>query len=190
MPGKSRAAQQADEIAREEGRTLQSAYSMSFNVRAFEYCLLGATNEELAAFFNVNPDTIQQWLIEKPSFRKQVNRGREAADARVARALYSRAVGVTVKKERAFLVRGEVKTLKLKEELPPDVNAAALWLSNRQRSKWRAANSGADPAAGFDLAAFVGALGQATAKALQGPEAQAKAIDPLDVVIEQPKEQD
>jgi hypothetical protein len=41
------------------------------------------------------------------------------------------------------------------------VNAGALWLSNRQRSKWRSSNAGSDATAGFDLAGFVGALGPA-----------------------------
>jgi hypothetical protein len=189
MSGKSQARRKAEEEAQEQGRDLQSSYSQSFNVRAYEYCLLGASNEELAGFFNVGLSSIQQWLVDRPTFRKAVAKGREAADAKVARSLYGRATGVTIKKERAVVVRGELKTLILKEELPADVNAAALWLSNRQRSKWRAANSGADPAAGFDLAGFVGALGAGIAKGLQSQAQQpgdaAEPIEPLDVVLEQ-----
>jgi hypothetical protein len=77
--------------------------------------MLGHTNEELAAVFNVDPSTIQRWLVEKSSFRKAVERGREAADAKVARSMYRRATGITIKKERAVIVRGELKTLFLKE---------------------------------------------------------------------------
>jgi hypothetical protein len=190
MPGKSRVDQQAQELATEEGRTLDKAYSPAFNVRATEYCLLGATNEELAAFFGVSLSSVERWMVEYPKFRRSIEDGREAADARVARALHRRAVGMTVKKERAVVVRGELKTLFLKEELPPDTNAAALWLSNRQRSKWRSTNAGGDAAAGFDLAGFVGALGAGIAKGLASkaqPGDAAQPIDPLDVALSEPE---
>lgn len=104
--------------------------------------------------------------------------------------MYRRAVGMTIKKERAVVVRGELKTLYLKEELPPDVNAGALWLSNRQRSKWRSSHAGSDAAAGFDLAGFVGALTSGIAKGLQQKPAQpgddASQVDPLDVALGEP----
>lgn len=187
MPGKSKARLQAEDIALEEGRDLEGSYFPGFNVRAHEYCLLGATNEELAAFFGVIPSTIDRWMVEHPKFKRSIEDGREAADGRVARALHRRAVGMTIKKERAVVVRGELKTLFLKEELPPDTNAAMGWLSNRQRSKWRSANAGADAAAGFDLAGFVGALSSGIAKGLSQkapPGDDAKLIDPPDVVLD------
>jgi hypothetical protein len=191
MPGKSKAAQQAEQSAAEEGRNLRSTYSPAFNARATELCMLGHTNEELALCFNVNPDTIQQWLIEKPSFRKAVDRGREAADAKVAHSLYRRATGAKVKASKIFNHKGKALVVDYIEHYPPDTNAAALWLSNRQRSKWRAANAGGDPAAGFDLAGFVGALGAGIAKGLKDQAAQpgdtAAPIDPLDVVLEPEK---
>lgn len=195
MPGKSRARIQAEEIASAEGRDPRplnkGAYSTAFNIRAYEYCLLGATNDQLATFLRVDPSTIQRWLVERASFRRAVERGREVADAKVARAMYTRATGMTVKKERAFVVRGELKRLFLKEELPPDVNAGALWLSNRQQGKWRSSNAGADATGGFDLAAFVGALGAGIAKGLQqqaGPGSGAEPIEPQDIVFEPQKE--
>lgn len=195
MPGKSKARQQAEEIAAAEGRAPRipsaPAYSTAFNVRAFEYCLLGATNDELAAFFGVNPDTISQWLIEKPSFRKAVYRGREAADAKVARSLYRRALGAKVKATKIFNHKGKALTVDYIEEYPPDTNAAALWLSNRQRGKWRASNAGADAQSGFDLAGFVGALSSGIARGIAqqaGPGAAAKPIDPLDVVLDEPEQ--
>lgn len=191
MPGKSKARQRAEENAAAEGRDLEGAYFPGFNTRAHEYCLLGATNDELAAFFNVSTPTIERWQVEHPKFRRAIIDGREAADGRVARALYRRATGMTVKKERAVVVRGELKTLMLKEELPPDTTAATMWLSNRQKGKWRSANAGADAQAGFDLAGFVGALSSGIARGIAqqaGPGAAAKPIDPLDVVLSEPEE--
>lgn len=188
MPGKSRARIQAEQQALEEGRGLEGAYSKALNIRATEYCMLGATNDELAAFFGVSLSTIERWQVEHPTFRAAILEGREAADGRVARALYRRATGMTVKKERAVVVRGVLKRLNLREELPPDTNAATIWLSNRQRAKWRSSNAGSAADAGFDLGAFVGAIAAGIGKGLQAQQPEAKAVEPQDVVFEPPKE--
>lgn len=190
MPGKSKAKLQAEQSAAEQGRNLEQAYSLAFNARATEYCMLGATNDELAGFFNVDVSTIQQWLVDKPLFRKAVNRGREEADAKVARSLYRRATGAKVKASKVFNHKGKPLVVDYIEEYPPDTNAAALWLSNRQRSKWRAANAGSDDKNGFDLASFVGALSTGIAKGIaqqSGPSDAAKAVDPLDVGFQEPE---
>ena len=60
---------------------------------AHNYCLLGATNPELAGFFDVAPRTIDNWIASHPAFAEAVREGRVVADARVARCLYERAVG-------------------------------------------------------------------------------------------------
>lgn len=185
MPGKSKALQKAEAEALAEGRIGEPGYSQSFNARATEYCMLGATNEELAAFFRVALPTVERWMVEYPRFRRAIEDGREAADARVARAMHRRAVGMTIKKERAYLVQGKLKTLFLREELPPDVNAGFNWLANRQQGRWRSSNTGANANGGFDLVAFVAGLSAGVAKGLAqqpAPGDDAKQVEPLDVV--------
>ena len=39
-----------------------SSYSPDLCELAHNYCLLGATNDELAAFFGVSPRTIDNWI--------------------------------------------------------------------------------------------------------------------------------
>ena len=77
--------------------------------QAHHYCLLGATNDELAQFLDVSPRTIDRWIAERTDFGDAVRSGRVAADARVARAMYGRAI----------------------------VQAGIFWLPNRRRQTWR-----------------------------------------------------
>ena len=55
-------------------------------------------------------------------FRLAIARGKDPADARMAVSLYERGVGFTGPDGRYY---------------PPDVNAASLWLRNRQPHLWR-----------------------------------------------------
>jgi hypothetical protein len=70
-----------------------SSYSTDLCELAHNYCLLGATNDELAEFFGVSPRTIDNWIAGHPEFETVVKDGRVVADARVARGLYARAIG-------------------------------------------------------------------------------------------------
>ena len=76
---------------------------------AHNYCLLGATNDELADFLDVSPRTIDRWIADHADFGDAVRSGRVVADARVARGLYTRAVGYDRTVERLVLVGGELK---------------------------------------------------------------------------------
>jgi hypothetical protein len=90
---------------------------------AHNYCLLGATNEELAAFFEVTRRTVDNWIARHPDFAEAVRTGRVAADARVARCLYDRAVGWQHTVERTVMHCGKARTLKDVVRYPPDVQA-------------------------------------------------------------------
>ena len=103
---------------------------------ACNYCLLGATNEELAGFFDVAPRTIDNWIARIPEFAAAVREGRAVADSRVARALHQRAVGYTCTVRRTVLWRGEERVLTREVHYPPDVRACIFWLRNRRRQDW------------------------------------------------------
>jgi hypothetical protein len=68
-------------------------YKSDYCTQAHNYCLLGATNEDLAGFFDVTRRTIDNWIAAHPEFADAVRSGRTIADMRVARCLYERAVG-------------------------------------------------------------------------------------------------
>jgi len=77
--------------------------------QAHNYCLLGATNDELAEFFNVSPSTIDNWIARHADFGDAVRRGRVVADSRVARGLYDRAVGYDRIVERSVVIGGRAQ---------------------------------------------------------------------------------
>jgi hypothetical protein len=104
---------------------------------AHNYCLLGATNEELAAFFEVTRRTVDNWIARHPDFAEAVRTGRVAADARVARCLYDRAVGWQHTVERTVMHCGKARTLTDIVRYPPDVQACIFWLRNRRPEMWR-----------------------------------------------------
>ncbi len=115
-----------------------TAFRPEFCELAYNYCLLGATNAELAGFFHVAPRTVDNWLAERADFADAVQEGRVAADARVARSLFTRAVGHTQKVERVTnWSSGESKTMTCTLYFPPETRACIHWLHNRRRISWR-----------------------------------------------------
>ena len=101
------------------------------------YCLLGATNEELADFFGVSRGTIQNWIATYPDFAKALNEGREVVDATVAKRLLSRALGYSHTGTRTLVYRGQPVVVDHTVHYPPDIQACIFWLRNRRRQNWR-----------------------------------------------------
>jgi|SRR3972149_1212109 len=103
-------------------------YKDTYPELAMNYCLLGATDKELAEFLDIAESTLNLWKEEHPEFMESIIDGRHKADALVANKLYGRAL------------EGEVHAIK-------------FWLINRQRSKWREkVETGVTDNAGNDVA--------------------------------------
>ncbi len=113
-------------------------YKAEFADQARAMCRLGATDEELAEHFEVCVRTIYRWRNSHEAFAEAVVAGKEHADARVERALYSRAVGCTVERVKVFKHAGDPNPVyaTYKVHLPPDPVAALHWMRARQREKW------------------------------------------------------
>ena len=126
---------------------------------ARNYCLLGATNADLAGFFEVTTRTIDNWIAVHPEFAAAVREARAVADAKVARCLYERAVGYEHTVERTVWHLGKERPVSEKVRLPPDTRACMFWLRNRQPQYWsqRAVAPEADTA---DLLALLDAAGE------------------------------
>ena len=143
-------------------------YAPEFCEPAHNYCLLGATNDDLAGFFHVSPSTIDNWIARHEDFAAAVKAGRAEADARVARCLYGRAIGYEQRSEREVIVDGELRTLAQTTQHPPNVQACIFWLRNRRPRDWsRPPNPPAETAPGTgtpeDWAAFEAANQRAAA---------------------------
>ena len=111
-------------------------YKPEYAEMAHNYCLLGATNDELAGFFNVSPSTVDNWLSVHSEFATAVGNGRAAADASIARKLFQRALGYDYDTRKIFMYRGEAKKVDYRVHIPPDVGACIFWLRNRRRHQW------------------------------------------------------
>jgi len=113
-------------------------YKEEYNEQVYKLCLLGATDKELADFFNVAESTINEWKIEYVEFSESIKRGKQIADANVASKLYHRAIGYEHEDTQFATYQGEItdKETYIKH-YAPDPTAAIFWLKNRQPAKWR-----------------------------------------------------
>lgn len=117
------------------GRT--TGYKPEFDDQAYKLTLLGLTDTEMSAFFQISEQTLNSWKKLHPSFLVSIMQGKELADAKVADALYHRALGYKHDAVKIMQVDGEVVQVPYTEHYPPDTQAASLWLRNRQPHKWR-----------------------------------------------------
>lgn len=122
-----------------------------------EYCeqvrklaLLGATDAEIAEFFDVCEATINNWKIDFPEFLESLRAGKIKADSEIANSLYERAKGAEWEEEVAFKVKSiayekgkkiseeeRIETATVTRRAPPDTQAASLFLRNRRHKDWK-----------------------------------------------------
>lgn len=112
-------------------------YKPEYAELAFKYCLLGATDGELAKYFEVDERTINRWKEDYPEFCQSLKEGKEEADAKVANSLFKRATGYEQETVKVFQFQGDPVVVPFTEHVAPDTGAAMAWLKNRQPSKWR-----------------------------------------------------
>jgi hypothetical protein len=123
-------------VSRSRGRP--SLYREEYAEQARRLCLLGATDQELADFFEIDVRTIYDWKRTKPEFSQAITRGKILADAEVAEKLFQRACGYVVSAVKLYRQDdGSVLQVPYQIEHPPDTQAASLWLRNRQPHRWR-----------------------------------------------------
>jgi hypothetical protein len=114
-----------------------SKYKEEYCKQAEKICLLGATDEFLADYFEVNVSTLSEWKVKHPEFREAIKKGKDDADLKVAESLYNRACGYSHKEEKVFNNQGEIVTHETTKHYAPDPTALIFWLKNRQPKQWR-----------------------------------------------------
>lgn len=98
---------------------------------------LGATDLEMANFFEVSLSTYYLWKHAHPTFSDALKLGKGAADERVEKSLYQRAVGYSHPAEKIFNNNGRIIRAGYTEHYPPDTGACAFWLKNRRKDDWK-----------------------------------------------------
>lgn len=114
-------------------------YSAEYPQQAEKLVKLGMTDNEIAQFFCVNPSTIWRWKNDYPEFCNSMLRHRDEADENVVQSLYKRATGYSYDAVKIFMPGGSTEPVYAPyvEHIPPDTNAARLWLTNRRAKDWK-----------------------------------------------------
>lgn len=123
-------------------------YQEEYAEQAYKLCLLGMNDAELAKYFEVTEQTINNWKISHEEFFESLTRGKIIADAEVATSFNKIARGYQyneVSYERitpkdsdddSTMQDQYLKRITIKEVVPNQA-AAMSWLKNRQPDKWR-----------------------------------------------------
>jgi transposase-like protein len=113
-------------------------FKPEFVDQARKLCRIGATDAEVADFFDICTSTYYRWRNEHPEFDAAVTAGKDHCDAQVQRALHQRAVGYEHQAVRIFLPAGAEKPLLVPYtvHVMPDVRAAQHWLRFRRPDEW------------------------------------------------------
>jgi len=114
-----------------------SKYRPEMAEQAAKLCRLGATDKDLADFFEVSELTINRWKKAHPEFCKSLKSGKILADAEVADRLYRRALGYSHDAVKLFNYEGQIVQGEYVQHYPPDTTACIFWLKNRRPDQWR-----------------------------------------------------
>jgi hypothetical protein len=137
-----------------------SLYNHDYPVQAFKLCLLGATNKELAAYFDVSPLTISNWKNFHSAFNDAVTRGKKMADMEVAHSLYQATLDRVITLRQAIkckevyyddngkrVEKERIEVINVEKHIPACFRSQQFWLRNRNPSHWGLKiDDSADPA--------------------------------------------
>ena len=114
-----------------------SPYKPEFARIAQRLCRNGATDIEVADILGISVRTFYRWCLLHDEFTAAVRVGKDAADDRVERALYQRAVGYEYVAEKIVTPKGGGPVaVPYNMHVPADVRAALHWLAIRRPKPW------------------------------------------------------
>lgn len=114
-----------------------SKFKPEFVSQAEKLAKLGATDIEIADFFEVEARTLYRWKAENESFCQALKAGKAEADERVERSLYARANGYEHEEVDIRVVDKAIVQTTIRKYYPPDTTACIFWLKNRKPAEWR-----------------------------------------------------
>jgi len=114
-----------------------SKYRPEFAEQAKKLCALGATDAQLADFFEVAISTVSLWKVQHKEFSEAINLPKAEADSRVEQSLYRRAMGYEHDDVDIRVIEGQIVETRVRKYYPPDTAAMIFWLKNRKPQDWR-----------------------------------------------------
>ena len=121
-------------------------YKAEYAKQARKLCKLGATNAELADFFEVALSTVNLWAVTYKEFSDALKIGKDDYDDRVERSLAMSAIGYSCPETKVHVVDGCIVETTVIKHFPPHPGAAKLWLAHRRPDKWTIASTEDDDA--------------------------------------------
>lgn len=119
------------------GRGRPTDFRPEFCQQVEKLCRLGATDEQVAAFFDKDVSTINRWKLAHPEFCAAIKGGKIEADLAVANSLFKKATGYVIETERVIGKGEAAKVVKLNIAVEADTTACIFWLKNRAPEQWR-----------------------------------------------------
>lgn len=118
-----------------------AAYDKTVAPVCHQLALLGLMDKEIAETFGVTKKCFLVWQETHKELRDVLNDARNLADARVANALYQRAVGYNYTEDKTYFDRetGSLEIVKVEKHCIADVTAQKAWLQSRRPKQWREA---------------------------------------------------
>ncbi|MAR57107.1 MAG: terminase [Rickettsiales bacterium] len=114
-----------------------SSYKEEYAKQAYKLCLLGATDDQMADFFGCAKSTFSLWKTKHDDLSEALKKGKSFADARVAEALFHRALGYQHAEDKIFMHEGKPVVVNTTKHYPPDPVSCIYWLKNRRPDLWR-----------------------------------------------------
>lgn len=117
---------------------------------AWSLAMKGCDNKEIAEAMGISARTVIRWSKTTDSkgneilssFGEALQEGKDAADAKVEKKLYERALGYDVEESENTVdidPNGNIKPVRrktTKKHIAPDTMAIMYWLNNRRRGEW------------------------------------------------------
>jgi len=121
------------------GMARPTDYKQEYAKQAMKLAELGATDQEVADFFDIDVRTVYRWKHDQEEFCQALKAGKDVADDRVERSLYQKAIGYEQEEVKIFMPQGREEPVyaPFRAKVAPDTTAAIFWLKNRRSQDWR-----------------------------------------------------
>lgn len=116
-----------------------SLFKAEYAEQARKLAKLGATDQEIADFFEIDVRTVYRWKHDHDEFCQALKAGKEVADERVERSLFHKAIGYEQDEVKIFMPAGAAEPVyaPFRAKVAPDTTALIFWLKNRRPEQWR-----------------------------------------------------
>lgn len=114
-----------------------TAYQPEYAEQAKKLCALGATDAQLADFFQVAVSTVALWKVKHQEFSDALKLAKAKADEMVEQSLFRRAMGYECEETDIRVIEGQIVETTVRKVYPPDTTAMIFWLKNRKPAEWR-----------------------------------------------------